>query len=71
MFDGITERVLKEIEAKAHRTLSVKVIATAHRRFEVWRGGSTISSLSNFSSQLITKKDYEEHGPQIIHKKCL
>ena len=30
MFDGIAERLLKEIEAKAHRVLSVKVIATPH-----------------------------------------
>ncbi len=63
MFDGIAERLLKEIEAKAHRTLSVKVIAWPDRRFGVWIGGSTISSLSNFSTQLITKKEYDEHGP--------
>jgi len=55
MFDGIAARLLKEIEAKAHKSLKVKVFASAPRRFGVWRGGSTISSMSNFSSQLITK----------------
>ncbi len=62
MFEGIGERLLKEIEARAPKSISVKVIASPDRRFAVWRGGSTLTSLSTFSRFWITREDYEEHG---------
>ena len=34
-------------------------------------GGSTLTSMSSFINRWITKSDYDEHGPQIIHKKGL
>jgi len=71
MYEGIGERLLKEIEAKAPKSMSVKVIASPDRRFAVWRGGSTLTSLSTFSSLWITKEDYDEHGAQIVHRKCI
>jgi actin-related protein len=48
MFEGIGERLLKEIEARAPKSVGVKVIASPDRRFAVWRGGSTLTSLSTF-----------------------
>ena len=48
MFEGIGERLLKEIEARAPKYLSVKVIASPDRKYAVWRGGSTLTSLSTF-----------------------
>jgi len=71
MYEGIGERLLKEIEARAPKSISVKVIASPDRRFAVWRGGSTLTSLSTFSSLWITKEDYDEHGAQIVHRKCI
>jgi actin, other eukaryote len=62
MFEGLNERILKEIEAKAPKSISVKVIASPDRKYAVWRGGSTLTSLSTFSSQWFTKEDYDEHG---------
>jgi len=71
MFEGIGERLLKEIEARAPKSISVKVIASPDRRFAVWRGGSTLTSLSTFASMWITKEDYDEHGAAIVHRKCI
>ena len=48
MLEGIGERILKEIEARAPKSISVKVIASPDRRFAVWIGGSTLTSLSTF-----------------------
>jgi actin, other eukaryote len=58
MYEGIGERLLKEIEDRAPKSIWVKVIASPDRRFAVWRGGSSLSSLSTFSSLWITKEDY-------------
>lgn len=70
MYDGIGERLLKEIENKAPKAVTVKVIASPDRKYAVWRGGSTLTSLSTFASMWITKQDYDEHGASIVHRKC-
>lgn len=71
MFEGIGERLMKEITNRAPKGVDVKVIAAPDRKYAVWRGGSTLCSLSSFSSMWITKEDYDEHGSQIVHKKCI
>lgn len=62
MFDGIIERLQNEIVNLAHKTVPVKVIGSPDRKYAVWKGGSTLTSLSSFASMWITKDDYEEHG---------
>jgi actin len=71
MFDGIGERLTKEIKNRAPKSVDIKVIASPDRKYAVWRGGSTLCSLSSFASMWITKEDYDEHGAQIVHKKCI
>jgi actin, other eukaryote len=62
MFEGIGERLLKEIEERAPKSISVKVIASPDRKYHVWRGGSMLTALSTFSTLWITKEDFDEHG---------
>ena len=71
MIEGLGERLLKELEQRANKSINVKVIASPDRRFAVWKGGSTLTSLSTFSSMWITKEDYDEHGANIVHRKCI
>nr|AIK25771.1 actin I [Pseudokeronopsis rubra] len=71
LFEGIGERLLKEIESRAPKSITTKVIASPERRFAVWIGGSTLTSLSTFASMWITKEDYDEHGATIVHRKCI
>ena len=71
MCEGTSERFLSEIELRAPKSIQVKVIANPDRKFAVWRGGCTLASLSAFASMWITKEDYEEHGAQVVHKKCI
>jgi len=70
MFNGIAERVNKEIVALAPSTMKIKVVAPAERKYSVWIGGSILSSLSTFQTMWITKSDFEESGPTIVHRKC-
>nr|AIK25770.1 actin I [Uroleptopsis citrina] len=71
LFEGIGERLLSEIESRAPKSITTKVIASPERRFAVWIGGSTLTSLSTFASMWITKEDYDEHGATIVHRKCI
>ena len=70
MFKGITERLYKEVVALAPSRMKVKVSAPAERRFSAWTGGSILASLSSFQSMRITKDEYNENGPVIVHRKC-
>jgi actin-related protein len=70
MFPGIAERLTQEMTALAPSSMKVKVIAPAERKYSVWIGGSIMSSLSTFASMWISKAEYDESGPQIVHKKC-
>ena len=70
MFAGIGERMDKEIVALAPPTMKVKVVAPPERKYSVWIGGSILSSISTFSCMWITKEEYQEAGPSIVHRKC-
>merc|ERR1712178_143969 len=70
MFPGIQERLNKEIKAQANASVEVKIVAPNERKFSVWIGGSTLSSLTTFANMWITKGEYEETGVNIVHRKC-
>ena len=70
MFPGICERMQKELNALAPPTTKIKVIASPDRKYAAWIGGSILSSLSTFKEQWISKQEYKESGPSIVHRKC-
>jgi len=72
MFSGLPERLTKEIKALAPESMknNVKVIAVPERKYSVWIGGSILSSISTFGCMWITREEYNESGPQVVHRKC-
>nr|ADU24824.1 actin [Dinophysis caudata] len=70
MFAGIGKRMTKEITALAPSTMKIKVVAPPERKYSVWIGGSILSSLSTFQQMWISKGEYDESGPTIVHRKC-
>jgi len=70
MYLGIGERMTKELTALAPSTMKIKVIAPPERKYSVWIGGSILSSLSTFQQMWISKAEYDESGPTIVHRKC-
>merc|ERR1712007_28753 len=70
MFTGIGERMTKELTALAPSTMKIKVIAPPERKYSVWIGGSILSSLRTFQQMWISKGEYDESGPTIVHWKC-
>ncbi len=70
MFNGIAERMQKELEALAPDSMTIKIIAPPERQHSVWIGGSILSSLSTFEEMWISKDEYDEAGPSIVHRKC-
>lgn len=67
---GIADRMQKEITSLAPSTIKIKIIAPPERKYSVWIGGSILSSLSTFQTMWISKQEYDESGPSIVHRKC-
>ncbi|KAK4387389.1 actin [Sesamum angolense] len=70
MFPGFADRMSKEITALAPRSMKIKVVAPPERMYSVWIGGSILASLSTFQQMWISKGEYDESGPAIVHRKC-
>ena len=71
MFQGIVERIQKEITSLAPAE-KVKIIAPpTDRKLSAWIGGSILASLDTFQSLWITKGEYEEAGLAIVERKCV
>ena len=70
MFPGFAERIQKEIAALVPPDKTIKIIAPPERKYSAWIGGSILASLSTFQQMWISKQEYDESGPSIVHKKC-
>uniref|UniRef100_A0A914QV27 Actin n=1 Tax=Panagrolaimus davidi TaxID=227884 RepID=A0A914QV27_9BILA len=70
MFPGIADRMQKEIQHLAPSSMKIKIIAPPERKYSVWIGGSILASLSAFQQTRISKQEYDESGPSIVHSKC-
>eukprot|EP00866_Antonospora_locustae_P001569 jgi/Antlo1/1569/2002 len=70
MYAGMSDRITKELTALAPSSTKVKVVAPPERKYSVWIGGSILASLSTFQQMWITKKEYDEDGPSVVHRKC-
>lgn len=70
LFPGIIERFTKEVTDTAPPTWMIKVAALPQRKHSAWIGGSMLASLPTFQEMAISKAEYDEFGPIIVHRKC-
>ncbi|XP_015229708.1 PREDICTED: actin, cytoplasmic-like isoform X1 [Cyprinodon variegatus] len=70
MFPGLADRMQKEMVSLSPHSVKIKVAAPPERKYSVWIGGSILASLSTFQNMWITKQEYDESGPSIVHRKC-
>ncbi|CAO4375488.1 unnamed protein product [Caenorhabditis nigoni] len=70
MYPGIADRMQKEITALAPSAVETKIIAPPERKYSVWMGGSILASRDGFNQMWISKEEYVESGPSIVHRMC-
>ncbi|KAK4264796.1 hypothetical protein QN277_025926 [Acacia crassicarpa] len=70
MFRGIDDRMREEITSLAPGIMKIKVVAPPERKYSVWIGGSYLASHSAFQQMWISKSEYDESGPSIVHRIC-
>jgi actin, other eukaryote len=74
MFPGFIDRIIKEMTCLAPCTMKIQVYAPPERKYLTFRGASMFASMLNttsstFIEQGITKAEYDEYGPTIVHRK--
>ena len=74
MYPGFVDRMQKEITTLAPPKIKPEIKITAPpefiRKYSVWIGGSIIVSQPFFQQMWISKQEYDESGPAIVHRKC-
>jgi actin-related protein len=73
MFPGFVDRMRTEVAALAPQMASgasVSVHALPDRDVAVWRGGGVLAGMPTFKQMWVTRADYDEMGPSVVHKKC-
>ena len=69
LWPGVAARLTKELKAMAPSTMKVHVSATAGREHSAWIGGLFLA-MRPTSRDWISKAEYDESGPGIVHRRC-
>merc|ERR1719387_1423816 len=69
-FPGLEGRMKRELKELAPPNARICVIAPEQRDFSVWQGGSIMASLAPFQRMWITREEYDDSGPNVVHHKC-
>ncbi|KAG0005202.1 Actin-1 [Entomortierella chlamydospora] len=70
LFPGFGDRLQKEVSALAPKSITVNVVSPPQRATSAWLGGAALASSSTFQSMWVTKQEYDDSGPSIVHRKC-
>ena len=70
MFPNIDSRLTHELARKAPTPMRPVVHAPPERGNAAWIGGSILASLAVSGQIWISKEEYDENGPLIVHRKC-
>ncbi|KHN83745.1 Beta-centractin [Toxocara canis] len=69
MFAGFGDRLLAEARKLAPRDVKIRISAPQERLYGTWIGGSILASLDTFKKMWASKKEYEDEGKKVLHRK--
>ena len=69
MLPGLQQRLVFELGRTAPGGSIPELIAPPERAHAAWLGASILGSLSVASQMWITREEYDENGPLIVHRK--
>jgi len=71
MIAGFGKRMKQELASLVPPTVRINILVPDDRHHSVFIGGSMISDLDTFAHMCVSKHEYTEHGPTIVHRKCV
>lgn len=70
-FLGFGDRLLSELRRPSPKDTKIRISAPQERLYSTWIGGSILASLDNFKRIWVTKKEWEQEGARVLHRKSL
>ena len=70
LLPGLAERLRSELADRAPQTAAVRVLASPDRQNAAWLGAGIFAAELDMGSKWVTKDEYDEVGPSIVHQKC-
>ncbi|KAF4018496.1 actin-related protein T2 [Dama dama] len=70
LFQGLDDRLLRELEQMASKGTPIKITAPPDRWFSTWIGASIVTSLSSFKQMWVTSADFKEFGTSVVQRRC-
>jgi actin-related protein len=67
VFDGMDLRLANELKS-LYPAVEVSVVSSAQREFSSWLGAAKMTELPSFEKRWISKQEYDESGPAIVHR---
>ncbi|XP_038071385.1 actin, muscle-like [Patiria miniata] len=75
LFPGLADRLKLEVERHLEQSTTgapeVNIVAPPDRRYSSWMGGAILPTLPTFRHIWVSRQEYQESGPGIVHQKCL
>ena len=70
LFPKLDERVQSEVAKLAPKKTTVRAVAFPDRQYAAWTGGSVLGSMSTFPCMWVSKNEFDDYGPSIVHRKA-
>ncbi|XP_004705267.1 actin-related protein T2 [Echinops telfairi] len=70
LFQGLDDRLLRELEQLASKGTPIKITAPPDRWFSTWIGASIVTSLTSFKQMWVTGADFKEFGTSVVQRRC-
>lgn len=68
MFTGFDDRLKQEMDALYGGESGCNFVGSSNRMYSSWIGGSMLASTLGFNDICVSKKDYEEEGPNVMNR---
>eukprot|EP00803_Ostreobium_quekettii_P004039 evm.model.scf_409.4 EVM.evm.TU.scf_409.4 scf_409:43243-44253(+) len=71
MFPNFVERLEGEVSGALPKGLASSIVSKGPRDWLTWLGGSVLAQLSTFPAMCISREEYEELGPTVVHRRSV
>ncbi|XP_055311174.1 actin-related protein 1 [Sitodiplosis mosellana] len=69
LLKGFGDRLLMELKKSLPKDLKIRIAAPQERLYSTWMGGSILASLDTFKKMWVSKREFDEEGHRVIHRK--
>lgn len=70
LFPFLSDRLNAELVTLTPPTTKIEINGPPESEYLTWIGGSILASSSNGRQSFVTKSEYEEQGPRVVHNMC-